>query len=283
MRIASLVPADGQRHPRRAPRHLPRHRGPALPRQPASHHLLGPVRIGGVVAVWALAALVRRPRRRARRSGSRAPESAVLRAAARELEQVRRQRQHEGWTSDLAARALAALRLAGSYALGRPVAQIPAAGIQTRAGQVRVPSLLPAPAQHARLRLRDCRDRAAGTAARGSGTERRPASIWPISRPPSRDLPRRPTVGRAPPPTATSTKRWSGRRAPCVTWHAGTRGPHAPRAPHVSLRSVCGIAHGHADRDRRTGRGALHRVAAGHARRSALHPWRPGATRAHRR
>ncbi len=99
--------------------------------------------IGSVVAVWALAALVRRPREVRASERHRAPESAVLRAAARELEQVRRQRQHEGWTSDLAARALAALRLAGSYALGRPVAQVPAAGIETSAGQVRVPSLLP--------------------------------------------------------------------------------------------------------------------------------------------
>ena len=60
------------------------------------------------------------------------------------------------------------------------------------------------------------------------------------------------------------------------TWPA--RAARAARQSAV----VCGIARGHADRDRRTGRGALHRVAAGHAGRSSLHPWRPGATRAHR-
>jgi hypothetical protein len=100
--------------------------------------------VGGVLVIWALAALVRRPRAAGAVAHRIAPEAAVLRAASRELEQVRRQRQGEGWTGDLAARALAALRVAGSYALGRPVAQTPAAaGTTAAAGQLRVAAPLP--------------------------------------------------------------------------------------------------------------------------------------------
>jgi hypothetical protein len=100
--------------------------------------------VGGVLVIWALAALVRRPRAAGAVAHRIAPEAAVLRAASRELEQVRRQRQGEGWTGDLAARALAALRVAGSYALGRPVAQTPAAaGTTAVTGQLRVASAVP--------------------------------------------------------------------------------------------------------------------------------------------
>jgi hypothetical protein len=100
--------------------------------------------IGGVIVAWGLTALIRRPREGGAIVRRVAPEAAVLRAASRELEQVRRQRQADGWTSDLAARALAALRLAGSCALGRPVAQTPAAaGTSPASGQLRVTSALP--------------------------------------------------------------------------------------------------------------------------------------------
>ena len=99
--------------------------------------------IGGVIAAWALVAAIRRPRQATSRERERVPEAAVLRAAARELEQVRRERQRDGWTSDRAARALAALRLVASYALGKPAAQAPAAGGAPGAGQLRVASLVP--------------------------------------------------------------------------------------------------------------------------------------------
>ncbi len=47
----------------------------------------------------------------------------VLSAASRELAAVQKASQQDGWSSDLAGRAAAALRLAGSVALGRPVGQ----------------------------------------------------------------------------------------------------------------------------------------------------------------
>jgi hypothetical protein len=100
--------------------------------------------VGGVIVVWALAALLRRPREAGAVARRVAPEAAVLRAVSRELEQVRQRRQADGWTGDLAARALAAFRVAGSYALGRSVAQTPAAtGTTPAAGQLRVASVLP--------------------------------------------------------------------------------------------------------------------------------------------
>ena len=48
---------------------------------------------------------------------------AVLRAAGRELGAVRAASRNEGWSTDLAGRAAAALRLAGAVALSRPVGQ----------------------------------------------------------------------------------------------------------------------------------------------------------------
>ena len=81
--------------------------------------------LAAVTAVWAAAVLTRRPR--AQQTAPRlAPDSAVLLAAARALGDVRRQRHAEGWSSRLAARALTALRIAGSLDSGRAVAQVEA-------------------------------------------------------------------------------------------------------------------------------------------------------------
>jgi hypothetical protein len=46
-------------------------------------------------------------------------DGAILRSVGRELNAVQRAREDGGWTSELAARALAALRIVGTYALGR--------------------------------------------------------------------------------------------------------------------------------------------------------------------
>jgi hypothetical protein len=79
--------------------------------------------LAGLVAVMimARATLQRRastaPRRRAVSS------AAVLRAASRELADVRSASEREGWNSDLAGRAASALRLAGAVLLSRPVSQ----------------------------------------------------------------------------------------------------------------------------------------------------------------
>jgi hypothetical protein len=64
-------------------------------------------------------------------------DRAVLRGVGRELAAVRRQIQGDGWTRELAGRALAAMRIAGSVALGRPVGQVAAAaGVNGAEGQL---------------------------------------------------------------------------------------------------------------------------------------------------
>jgi hypothetical protein len=90
--------------------------------------------IGGVLfavaALLTLLALVRllaRFRKPAEASTRLLSDSAALRAAGRELAAVRRQREDGGWTPDLAGRALAALRVAGAYAVGRRASLMPAA------------------------------------------------------------------------------------------------------------------------------------------------------------
>ena len=55
-------------------------------------------------------------------------DSAILGGVGRELSAVRRVSARAGWTPELAGRALAALRIAGSVGLGRPVSQTPARG-----------------------------------------------------------------------------------------------------------------------------------------------------------
>ena len=66
-----------------------------------------------------------------------ASDAAVMRAVRDELAAVHHDRQATGWTSDLAARALAALRIAAALATGRHVAKIPAERTATpAAGQL---------------------------------------------------------------------------------------------------------------------------------------------------
>jgi hypothetical protein len=90
--------------------------------------------IGGVLfavaALLMLLALVRfyaRYRKPAEATTRLISDSAAIRAAGRELAAVKRQREDGGWTPDLAGRALAALRVAGAYLVGRRASLMPAA------------------------------------------------------------------------------------------------------------------------------------------------------------
>jgi hypothetical protein len=51
-------------------------------------------------------------------------DGAVLRGVGRELSAVQRERETRGWSADLAARALAALRILGTYAIGRTPSRV---------------------------------------------------------------------------------------------------------------------------------------------------------------
>jgi hypothetical protein len=94
--------------------------------------------LGGVVAAWALARALRQRGRHSAVAVRLASDSAVLRGVARELAAVRAARQPEGWTDALAARALAALRVASNYEVDRPVAQVPGRDLEATTGQLRV-------------------------------------------------------------------------------------------------------------------------------------------------
>ncbi len=98
-----------------------------------------------VAAAIAVATLVRTFRRSGSHKATPArflvSDNLVLRAVGRELSTVRRRRNATGWTDALAARASAALRIAGAYAVGQDVNQIAvASGAQPHAGQLLVRS-----------------------------------------------------------------------------------------------------------------------------------------------
>jgi hypothetical protein len=78
--------------------------------------------VAGLLALLAAVRLYRRFRAPATAAERPITDGAILRGVGRELAAVRRDRNSNGsWTPDLAARALAALRVAATYALGRRV------------------------------------------------------------------------------------------------------------------------------------------------------------------
>ena len=93
----------------------------------------------GVLAALALVRLVGRFRVRDARVVRPLPASTMLRGSWRTLNAARSAAAHNGWTPELMARAIAALRIAGSVALGRPVAQLHVDnGAAERVGQIEV-------------------------------------------------------------------------------------------------------------------------------------------------
>ena len=77
--------------------------------------------VAGLLALLALVRLFRRYRTPASAIARPMTDGAILRGVRRELAAVRRDRENGGWTPELAGRALAALRIAATYALGRRV------------------------------------------------------------------------------------------------------------------------------------------------------------------
>jgi hypothetical protein len=82
--------------------------------------------LGALLVVVALARLARRARKRTPADERLLTTRAVAAAAMRELAAVQRERDRDGWTDQLAGRALAATRVAAACAIGRPVNQRPA-------------------------------------------------------------------------------------------------------------------------------------------------------------
>jgi hypothetical protein len=82
--------------------------------------------LAGLMALLAVVRVARRYRKTAKASERLMTDQTVLRGVGRELARVRRERDSGGWTPELAGRALAALRIAGTYLVGRPVSLMPA-------------------------------------------------------------------------------------------------------------------------------------------------------------
>jgi hypothetical protein len=82
--------------------------------------------LAGLMALVALIRFARRYRKTATVADRLMSDRTVMRGVGRELAAVRGERDRSGWSADLAGRALAALRIAGTYMLGRPVSLLPA-------------------------------------------------------------------------------------------------------------------------------------------------------------
>jgi hypothetical protein len=97
--------------------------------------------LAAAVAALGLARLIAALRSPARATVvASVPGSAVLRAANRELSAVAREQQSAGWTETLVGRAGAALRVIGSYAIGRPAAQTRGLAAHAGSGQIALSS-----------------------------------------------------------------------------------------------------------------------------------------------
>jgi len=92
--------------------------------------------LAAVMVLWALVGLARRPGTQTSAAVRGASAAAILRAVRRELDAVRRERVANGWSSQLAARALMALRIAATLAGSRKISQTPAGGVPPVPGQL---------------------------------------------------------------------------------------------------------------------------------------------------
>ncbi|MGH9143977.1 MAG: hypothetical protein ACRD2I_22795, partial [Vicinamibacterales bacterium] len=69
-------------------------------------------------------------------------DTAILNGVGRELAAVQHDRDAGSWTPELASRTLGALRIAATYAIGRPVSQMPASRLLADGGEVAEPGRL---------------------------------------------------------------------------------------------------------------------------------------------
>ena len=81
------------------------------------------VALGSLMLIFVLVRLARRGRQRTPADERLLSTRNIVGAAIRELTAVQREREQSGWNDGLAARALAASRIAAATALGRPVSQ----------------------------------------------------------------------------------------------------------------------------------------------------------------
>ena len=98
--------------------------------------------LAGLTAVLALVRLFQRYRKPTVASEKLISDTAILSGVGRELSAVQRERDGGSWTPELATRALGALRIVATYAIGRPVSQMPASRLLADGGETKEPGRL---------------------------------------------------------------------------------------------------------------------------------------------
>jgi hypothetical protein len=98
--------------------------------------------LAGLMAILGLARLFQRYRKPTVASARLITDAAILSGVGRELSAVQRQRDDGGWSVEVAGRALGALRIAATYAIGRPVSQMPASRLLADGGETAEPGRL---------------------------------------------------------------------------------------------------------------------------------------------
>jgi hypothetical protein len=98
--------------------------------------------LAALMAILGLVRLFQRYRKPAVASTRLIGDMAILNGVGRELSSVQRDRDAGGWTPDLASRASGALRIAATYAIGRPVSQMPASRLLADGGETAEPGRL---------------------------------------------------------------------------------------------------------------------------------------------
>lgn len=98
--------------------------------------------LAGLLAILGLARLFQRYRKPAVASSRLITDAAILNGVGRELASVQRGRDGGGWTPDLASRAAGALRIAATYAIGRPVSTMPASRLLADGSETAEPGRL---------------------------------------------------------------------------------------------------------------------------------------------
>src|SRR4051794_1538103 len=98
--------------------------------------------LAGLLALLGLVRLFQRYRKPTVARERLITDMAILNGVGRDLSSVQRDRDGGSWTPELASRAVGALRIAATYAIGRPVSQMPASRLLADGGEVAEPGRL---------------------------------------------------------------------------------------------------------------------------------------------
>lgn len=98
--------------------------------------------LAGLMALLGLVRLFQRYRKPVAASSKLIGDTTILNGVGREIARVQRDRDGNGWTPDLASRALGALRIVATYAIGRPVSTMPASRLAADGAETAEPGRL---------------------------------------------------------------------------------------------------------------------------------------------